>query len=88
MKKNPVKAALPPEDEIMTISTLAGFLHCHQSTIYRLLKNKKIPAFKIGSDWRFIKADIIRWMQDSPPSGPSSDQFAVRALKAEGYEWK
>ena len=63
MQKNPVKAA--PEDEIMTVPTLAEFLHCHQSTIYRLLKNKKIPAFKIGSDWRFIKASIIGWMQDS-----------------------
>jgi excisionase family DNA binding protein len=63
MKKNPVKAALAPEDEIMTVPTLANFLLCHQSTIYRLLRNNKIPAFKIGSDWRFIKADIIRWVQ-------------------------
>jgi len=63
MQKNPVKAA--PENEIMTVPTLAEFLHCHQSTIYRLLKNKKIPAFIIGSDWRFIKASIIAWMQDS-----------------------
>ena len=65
MKKNPVKAALPPEDEIMTVPTLAEFFNCHQSTIYRLLKNKKIPAFKVGSDWRFIKADIILWIQNS-----------------------
>jgi excisionase family DNA binding protein len=47
----------------MTVPTLANFLLCHQSTIYRLLRNNKIPAFKIGSDWRFIKADIIRWVQ-------------------------
>ncbi len=63
MQKNPVKAA--PENEIMTVPTLAEFLRCDKSTIYRLLKNKKIPAFKIGSDWRFIKANIIGWMQDS-----------------------
>ncbi|MGO9058885.1 MAG: helix-turn-helix domain-containing protein [Candidatus Binataceae bacterium] len=30
-----------------------------------MLKENKIPAFKIGSDWRFIKADIIRWVQRS-----------------------
>ncbi len=65
MKKNPMKAALTPEDDIiMTVPTVAEFLRCHESTIYRLLKKKKIPAFKIGSDWRFVKADIIRWMQD------------------------
>lgn len=65
MKKNPVKAARAPEDEVMTVLTLADFLHCNQSTIYRLLKNNKIPAFRIGSDWRFIKADIIRWIKAS-----------------------
>ncbi len=65
MQKSPVKAALPPEDEIMIVPTLAEFLRCHQNTIYRLLKNRKIPAFKIGTDWRFIKADIIRWIQNS-----------------------
>lgn len=65
MKQSPVKATPEPEAEIMEVQTLAKFLRCHESTIYRLLKNKKIPAFKIGSDWRFIKADIIRWIQRS-----------------------
>ena len=63
MQKNPAKAA--PENEIMEVQTLAEFLRCDKSTIYRLLKNKKIPAFKLGSDWRFIKADIIRWIRNS-----------------------
>jgi excisionase family DNA binding protein len=40
-------------DEITTVPTLAEFFRCNQSTIYRLLKRKQIPAFKIGSDWRF-----------------------------------
>jgi excisionase family DNA binding protein len=65
MKKDPLKAALAPEDEIMTVLTVAEFLHCDKATVYRLLKNNKIPAFKIGSDWRFIKADIIRRIQNS-----------------------
>ena len=65
MKKSQVKATLAPEDKIMTVESLAEFLRCDKSTIYRLLKNKKIPAFKAGSDWRFIKADIILWIQNS-----------------------
>jgi excisionase family DNA binding protein len=60
-----------PAEEIMTVPTLAVFLRCNQSTIYRLLKKKQIPAFRIGSDWRFIKADIIRWAQRSAV-GPRS----------------
>jgi excisionase family DNA binding protein len=33
----------------------------HPSTIYRLLKRKRIPAFKVGSDWRFDRGGIERW---------------------------
>jgi excisionase family DNA binding protein len=52
-------------NEIWTVSMLAGYLRCHPSTIYRLLKRGQIPAFKIGSDWRFQKAVIERWLKKS-----------------------
>ena len=48
-------------DEIMmTIPTLALCLHCHKSTIY--IKKKQIPAFKIGTVWRFFLSDIDEWL--------------------------
>jgi excisionase family DNA binding protein len=57
----------PPQsvasNEIMTVETLARYLCCHQSTIYRMLKRKEIPAFKIGSDWRFSRTAIEQWMR-------------------------
>jgi excisionase family DNA binding protein len=52
-------------NEIWTVSMLARYLRCHPSTIYRLLKRGQIPAFKIGSDWRFQKAVIERWLKKS-----------------------
>jgi excisionase family DNA binding protein len=51
-----------PSDEIMTVLTLAEFLRCNQSTIYRLLKRKQIPAFKLRSDWRFSRSAIDEWI--------------------------
>jgi excisionase family DNA binding protein len=51
--------------EILTVPMLARYLHCHPSTIYRLLKRRQIPAFKIGSDWRFQKPVIERWLKKS-----------------------
>ena len=50
-------------DDIMTVPMLARYLRCHPSTIYRLLKGKEIPAFKIGSDWRFQKSTIENWLR-------------------------
>jgi excisionase family DNA binding protein len=38
---------------VLPLEDAAQFLHVHPSTIYRLLKSRQIPAFKVGSDWRF-----------------------------------
>ena len=45
----------------MTVRELADYLRVHPSTIYRLLKQKRIPAFKVGSDWRFDPKRIDGW---------------------------
>ncbi len=46
---------------VMTVRELAEYLRVHPSTIYRLLKKRRIPAFKVGSDWRFNRETIDRW---------------------------
>jgi excisionase family DNA binding protein len=48
-------------DEIMTVAELAQYLRVNRSTIYRLLKVRKLPAFKVGSDWRFNREQIDDW---------------------------
>jgi excisionase family DNA binding protein len=54
---------------ILTVGDLAHYLKVHPSTIYRLLKGRQLPAFKVGSDWRFNLEEIDRWRlgrQDKP----------------------
>jgi excisionase family DNA binding protein len=38
---------------VMTVRELSTYLRVHPSTIYRMLKHHGIPAFHVGSDWRF-----------------------------------
>jgi excisionase family DNA binding protein len=47
---------------VMTLDEVAQFLKVHPSTVYRLLKYKRIPAFKLGSDWRFNQESIEKWV--------------------------
>jgi excisionase family DNA binding protein len=47
--------------KVMTVRDLSSYLHVHPGTIYRLLKSNQIPAFRIGSDWRFSIEAIDRW---------------------------
>lgn len=47
--------------EILTVEEVADFLSVHRSTIYRLLRKGDIPAFKVGSDWRFVRFEVELW---------------------------
>jgi len=47
---------------VMTIEEVAAYLKAHKSTIYKLVKRHEIPAFRIGSDWRFNRDQIDKWM--------------------------
>jgi excisionase family DNA binding protein len=57
-----VKSSNGATDQILTVPMLAEYLLCHPSTIYRLLKNRRIPGFRVGSDWRFRKSAIDQWL--------------------------
>jgi excisionase family DNA binding protein len=48
---------------VMTVNELADFLRVHRSTVYRLLKTNSLPAFRVGSDWRFNTETVNEWMQ-------------------------
>jgi excisionase family DNA binding protein len=68
--QGPAKSVKEPTDQILTVPMLAEYLLCHPSTIYRLLKNKRIPGFRVGSDWRFRRSAIDQWLNKATiPSG-------------------
>ncbi len=49
------------DSKVMTVKELSGYLKVHPSTIYRQLRRGRLPAFKVGSDWRFNVESINRW---------------------------
>ena len=51
--------------KVMNVNELANYLRVHRSTVYRLLRERQLPGFKIGSDWRFNLETIDRWCQDA-----------------------
>jgi excisionase family DNA binding protein len=48
--------------EIMTAKEVARYLSIHPLTVHKYARAGKIPAFKIGSDWRFHKKYIEKWI--------------------------
>lgn len=49
---------------VMTTKEVADYLRVHTSTVYKLLRRRIVPAFRIGSDWRFNKSQIDQWIAD------------------------
>jgi excisionase family DNA binding protein len=58
--------------KVMTVRELSAYLQLHPTTVYRLLKRREIPAFRMGSDWRFNIEAIDRWrlQQTNPDRAP------------------
>ncbi|KQC14338.1 MAG: hypothetical protein APR63_14525 [Desulfuromonas sp. SDB] len=49
------------ETDIMTLEEVASYLKLKPQTIYTWAQEKKIPAAKIGKEWRFKKSIIDEW---------------------------
>jgi excisionase family DNA binding protein len=46
---------------VFTLKEVAEYLNVHPDTIRRYVKRGQLPAFKIGTDWRFNKESIDEW---------------------------
>ena len=52
-----------PED-ILTLREVADYLKVTERTLYRLVQDGKLPAFKVGNSWRFRREDLERWISE------------------------
>ncbi len=52
------------KDRIMTLEEVADYLRVKPQTIYTWAQEKKIPAAKLGKEWRFRKSMIDKWFND------------------------
>ena len=54
--------------EIMTAKEVAQYLSIHLLTVHKYAREGKIPAFKIGTDWRFHKKSLEKWIHSKSTS--------------------
>jgi excisionase family DNA binding protein len=57
------------EDTFLTTEEVLAYLQVNLRTVYRLIKAGKIPAVRVGRQWRFRKRDIDAWLDSQRPRG-------------------
>lgn len=49
-------------EQLLTLEEVAKYLNVDRFTVYRLLAQKELPAFKVGNQWRFKREMIEAWL--------------------------
>ena len=58
------------DETFLTTEEVLEYLQVNLRTVYRLIKAGKIPAVRVGRQWRFRKRDIDAWLDSQRPRGP------------------
>jgi excisionase family DNA binding protein len=82
------------DETFLTTEEVLEYLQVNLRTVYRLIKAGKLPAVRVGRQWRFRKADLDAWLDAQRPrgaprpvptveSGPSAPPARPRVLVAD-----
>ncbi|MBI4887740.1 MAG: response regulator [Acidobacteria bacterium] len=63
---------MPTDEVFLTTEEVLEYLQVNLRTVYRLIKAGKIPAVRVGRQWRFRKRDIDAWLDSQRTQGGPS----------------
>ena len=59
--------------QIMTLREVAGYLGLHVMTVYKLTREGRVPAAKIGGQWRFKRDVLDQWLETQMGKQPTEN---------------
>ncbi len=77
---------LPSDEVFLTTEEVLEYLQVNLRTIYRLIKAGKIPAVRVGRQWRFRKRDIDAWLDSQRSGGVEVPAAAPPAAARPGHD--
>lgn len=70
-----------PAVDILNLDETADYLRVSNQTIYNMIKDGRIKAYKVGREWKFIRTDIMAYLEST-----SSDRILSMAAKGGGAD--
>ena len=72
------------DDQLLTTDEVLEYLHLNLKTVYRLIKAGRLPAVRVGRQWRFKKRDIDAWLgTQTPAASPSVNRASLLVVEDE-----
>lgn len=69
-------------DEILTVIEVAALLKVADKTVYTMVQQGELPAFKVSGQWRFRRTDIDEWMASQVARTPKKTEGPRRPKAA------
>ena len=54
-----------PAIDVLNLDETANYLRVSNQTIYNMIRDGRIKAYKVGREWRFLRADITSYLNES-----------------------
>lgn len=70
-----------PAVDILNLDETADYLRVSNQTVYNMIKDGRIKAYKVGREWKFLRADIMAYLEST-----SSDRILSMAAKGGGTD--
>lgn len=71
------EAILP---DYLTVGEVSESLRLGPSTIYKLLKENKLPARKIGGRWRISRRALDEWIEGDMTKSGEDEEYSVNII--------
>jgi excisionase family DNA binding protein len=57
--------------DIISVEEACGFLGVHRNTLYKLIKARELPAFRLarGGRWKLRRSELEQWVEDKQARG-------------------
>jgi excisionase family DNA binding protein len=53
---------------LLTLSEAAALLQVSTRTLQRMIRQRQLPAFKLGGQWRMREAQLTEWLEQKERS--------------------
>ena len=53
-----------PEEKWVSMETICKHLGCSRDTVKKMIRQNKLPAYKIDRKWKFKISEVDTWMHE------------------------